>query len=307
MIPVHLTDAATGNKIIQPSYLNHSKEPYPFDTLTLTLWFTQFKRCPLTLKEVSQDFYNTPYPVQSHELKLMKLYKSMYGFEFNDYQEFCTHVAIHYNRNKSNLRTSEAAWSAIPTLVLMLAFIYLADKADMIPLFYSTFLSLLLTFLITLRALTWFNPEYFATDENKAAPIGWIHPECKALVVYWQQSRSTLQLPNVDNLDYKARVTLETMRRMVADVYLNIFKGHHLDISSTNIQWPVHKEIWPGLTKALNYLYVLGAPKMKMPEQSYPTKAQNISRGADQASRENHRHLIEEGPSNQEGVEPGLF
>lgn len=292
----------------QGAYLTTAGENYPFDYLTLTLWLTRFSVCPLTLEKIDPEKLEEKtisYPANEHvPTALMGLYKQMYGYEFANYQDFSKYIAHQYNENKANLRTAEKSLEELPALLLLIALIFMAYSISLIPLFHTIALTLMLTFLSARRVLIWCLPGYFSTDDQRSQADGWIRQECKALVLLWQSQRAADSYADLTQFSPKVRITLETMRRSLADVYLSIFKGKHLGLNAQGMRelpWPVHKETWPGLMNALRYLYRLGAPRLEMPERtaSTPSSAFQERVPMRRASDESHPTALEAAPSNQ--------
>lgn len=293
-------DTATGHHMHKPSYLQTTGDLYPFDLLTIQLWLNRFAQCPLTLQPVNTQPIIPEQDTQANPSPLMGLYEQIYGYNFDNYQDFCEHVSNEYTKKKSNLRTSEAAGSEIPALLLTILLVYAALQIELFTKFYAILFLLMLTYITVRRIFIWLMPAYFATDADRKPPEGWITQECKALVFIWQSERQPGTCADLTHLDPKVRSTLETMRRMLADVYLSIFHGKYLGISSiADIPWPLQKEIWPGIKEALNYLKKLGAPSLVLPTQSHAVPSHMLPNATAEKNLHSHPQMNAEAPEDR--------
>ena len=282
-------DTATGHPIVEGMYFQHLGPSFVFDRLTVSLWLGSFPQtCPLTGEYVPKITLVplSPIPVSYNASPLF----SPHGTYFSSYKIFCTTTAEQYSQQKNYLLISEKAKENIPSTLQLLCIVLLLYALHIIPLVLFTIMltSLLITCIHFF--LVWLSPYYFAQTQDTmdidihSGKHSWIHPLAETLVTYWQLHRFTAVQqgqPLVDLGSYNtpcARVGLETMRRLVADAYLSLFKGRYLGPLYTqgiDAKYYYLKHLPLNFHENLQHLYRMRLPPIRI-IQAKPLSATEI-------------------------------
>lgn len=214
-----MKDIATGIKENQSAYLSTAGKKYHFDLLSIKIWMTQFKFCPITAKPIKNTHIVTT--KNNDYIELMSLYNFKTGNNFTDYNKFCDHIALEHNRIIQNKIIKSLAYSKLKIIFLILLLTSPILYLELIPIFYSSMFVFILLLKLINTTFAYFNPESADPKEyHKDKKTGLIREESKALVWHLQETRDKNDLIILDPACMKR---LNNMRLMIADVYLEFF------------------------------------------------------------------------------------